>query len=104
MKDFLNELADQEAVSKNPFKAFAAYTALKFEDIDEKCKEFTAIVEKNKDDIVALKDKKFDEAEFNKFLRDYDTFKSQMKVYVVVATVIVNLFVGFFVYILTGKL
>lgn len=104
MKDFLNELADQEAVSKNPFKAFAAYTALKFEDIDEKCKLFSAMVDRNKDDIVALKDRKLDEAEFNKFLRDYDSFKSQMKVYVVIATVIVNAVAGIFIYLLTGKI
>ena len=62
------------------------------------------MVEKNKDDIVALKDKKHDEAEFNKFLRDYDSFKSQMKVYVVIATVIVNAVAGIFIYLLTGKI
>jgi predicted DNA-binding protein YlxM (UPF0122 family) len=104
MKDFLNELADQDAISRNPFKAFAAYTALKFEDIDEKCKLFSAMVERNKDDMVSMKEKKLDEAEFNKFLRDYDTFKSQMKVYVVIATVIVNAVAGIFIYLLTGKL
>ena len=86
MKDFLNDLGDQEEIRKNPFKAFAAYTALKFEDNDKKCKEITEAV----DELEKANAKKLDEKEFNTFLRDYDRFKERMTVYVVVGTILIN--------------
>ena len=86
MKDFLNDLGDQEEIKKNPFKAFAAYTALKFEDNDKKCKEITGTV----DELEKSNAKKLDEKDFNTFLRDYDKFKSTMTVYVIVGTILVN--------------
>lgn len=86
MKDFLNDLGDQEEIRKNPFKAFAAYTALKFEDNDKKCKEITDKV----DIIEKATEKKLNEKEFNTFLRDYDRFKERMTVYVVVGTILIN--------------
>lgn len=86
MKDFLNDLGDQEEIRKNPFKAFAAYTALKFEDNDKKCKEITGTV----DELEKSNAKKLDEKDFNTFLRDYDRFKERMTVYVILGTALMN--------------
>lgn len=86
MKDFLNDLADQEEVRRNPFKAFATYTALKFEDNDKKCKEISETVDTLEKDC----GKKLDEKDFNTFLRDYDKFKATMTVYVIIGTVLIN--------------
>ena len=86
MKDFLNDLGDQEEIRKNPFKAFAAYTALKFEDNDKKCEKVSINVEELEKSVA----KKLDEKDFNAFLRDYDRFKERMTVYVVVGTILVN--------------
>jgi len=86
MKDFLNDLADQEEIKRNPFKAFATYTALKFEDNDKKCKELTESV----DDLDKSNAKKLDEKDFNTFLRDYDKYKATMTTYVVIGTILIN--------------
>ena len=86
MKDFLNDLADQEEIKRNPFKAFATYTALKFEDNDKKCKDLLEKV----DELDKTGSRKLDEKEFNIFLRDYDRFKATMSVYVIIGTVLIN--------------
>lgn len=74
MKDFLNDLIQQDELRKNPLKAFAAFTAYKFETMDENNKELKDIVEK--------------------LQKDYIAFKAKMLVYVAVGTIVFNVIIA----------
>lgn len=101
MKDFLSNLADQEEIKKNPFKVFALGTAMKFEDVDERQADMNERVGENEKAILKMVDSKLDVKTFNDHIRDYDTFKSSMKVYVIVGTVVINLAIWVIQYLIT---
>lgn len=103
MRDFLDNLLDEEEIRKNPAKAFAAYTALKFKQLDEKNEkqdEETNHVESDikdlKSRVQSLEDLKLTREEYTLFLRDYDRFKTKVNLIVVGGTIILNFLIWIF--------
>ncbi len=100
MKDFLYSLLNEDEIQKNPTKAFAAFTALKFQQVDEKNEEQDA-KDKEQDkeigilmsQVQSLRDLTVSRKEHTELLRDYDKFKTKMGIVVVGGTILINVLV-----------
>jgi len=121
MKHFLNDLINDNEVSKNPFKAAIGFIVLKFEDNDKDMNTMESDLKKVHDELLKLKLTKLDCKEFEELsdlvnttyitkvdksvcerqLRDYAAFKAKALVYIGLVSGLVSLIMGVIFYFIT---